>query len=417
MIERDEDIVVVGGGAAGLAAAIKAKEIGAERVLVVDRNEELGGILPQCIHTGFGLHYFRENLTGPEYVTRFIRRARDLGIEFALNTMVLRITPEKELILVNSTEGLSLIRAKAIILAMGCRERPRGGLDIPGSRPSGIFTAGTAQRILDIEGYMPGKKIVILGSGDVGLIMARRFAMEGAQVEAVVERLPFPGGLSRNVVQCLEDFKIPLLLEYTVTSIQGLDRVEAITVSKVDERQNIIPGSERVIACDTMILSVGMIPENELSDDAGVVLDPATGGPSVDECMGTSVSGIFACGNVVHVHDLVDHVTQAGELAGESAAKHVLGILPPSRKIALRTGENVRYVVPQYISGERPIDIYLRVTKPMKAVRVLFGNLSESRKSVRPPETVVFKLTKGKLEKLDKKSELFLNITGGLESE
>jgi len=417
MTERDEDVVVVGGGAAGLAAAIKAKETGAERVLIVDRNEELGGILPQCIHTGFGLHYFRENLTGPEYVTRFIRRTRDLGIRSALNTMVLRITPEKEVIMVNSTEGLSLIRAKAIVLAMGCRERPRGSLDIPGTRPAGLLTAGTAQRILDIEGYMPGKRIVILGSGDVGLIMARRFAVEGARVEAVVERLPFPGGLNRNVVQCLEDFKIPLLLEHTITSVHGLDRVDSITVSKVDEKQNLIPGSERMIDCDTLILSVGMIPENELSEGAGVVLDPVTGGPLVNECMETSVSGIFACGNVVHVHDLVDHVTQAGELAGESAAEHVLGVLQPLKRIALKTGENVRYVVPQYISGERPVDIYLRVTEPMREVRVFLGNLSESRRFVRPPETVVFRLTKGKLEKLDKKSELVLSIKGGSEHE
>ncbi len=414
MIERDVDVAVVGGGAAGLAAAIKAKETGAEKVLVIDRNEEPGGILPQCIHTGFGLHYFKENLTGPEYVSRFIRSAKNLEIEFKLETMVLQITPDKQLTAVNGTDGLTMVQAKAIVLAMGCRERPRGGLDIPGTRPAGIFTAGTAQRIMDIEGYLPGKRIVVLGSGDVGLIMARRFAMEGARVEAVVERYPYPGGLSRNVVQCLEDFKIPLLLEHTVTSIHGVDRVEAVTVSKVDERQVQIPGSERTIKCDTLVLSVGMIPENELSEGAGVTLDPATRGPFVDERMETSVPGIFACGNVVHVHDLVDHVTQAGEQAGEHAAKYALDRLPPIvRRVALKAAENVRYIVPQFISCESPVDIYFRVKEPMSNARILFGNLVERRRAVRPPETVVFKLTKRKIEKLDKRNELFVGITGG----
>jgi NADPH-dependent 2,4-dienoyl-CoA reductase/sulfur reductase-like enzyme len=418
MIERYEDVVIIGGGAAGLAAAIKAKETGVEKVLVIDRNEGLGGVLPQCIHTGFGLHYFKENLTGPEYVTRFIQKAEKLGVNCMLDTMVLKITPEKQLTAVNSIDGLSLLHAKSIVLAMGCRERPRGGLDIPGTRPAGIYTAGTAQRILDIEGYMPGKRIVVLGSGDVGLIMARRFAMEGARVEAVVERLPFPGGLSRNVVQCLEDFKIPLFLKHTVTLIHGTERVEAVTISKVDENQRIIPSSERVVECDTLILSVGMIPENELSEGIGVVLDPSTGGPLVDEYMQTSVSGVFACGNVVHVHDLVDHVTQAGELAGEYAARYALETLSPlERRVALKAGENVRYIVPQIIGCDNPVEIYLRVREPMQGVRVLLGNLSEPRRAVRPPETVVFRLTERKLKKLDKRDELTVNITRGLKDE
>jgi NADPH-dependent 2,4-dienoyl-CoA reductase/sulfur reductase-like enzyme len=364
------------------------------------------------------LHYFKENLTGPEYVTRFIRKVESLGINCMLNTMVLRITPEKQLIAVNSTDGLSLIHAKSIVLAMGCRERPRGALDIPGTRPAGIYTAGTAQRILDIEGYMPGKRIVILGSGDVGLIMARRFAMEGAKVEAVVERLPYPGGLSRNVVQCLEDFKIPLFLEHTVTKIHGTERVEAVTISNIDANQRIISSSERVVDCDTLILSVGMIPENELSEGVGVVLDPSTGGPLVDEHMQTSVSGVFACGNVVHVHDLVDHVTLAGELAGKYAAWSVLGTLPAfERRIALKAGENVRYVVPQFVSCEKPVDIYLRVREPLQGARVLIGNLSEPRRAVRPPETVVFRLTERKLKKLDKRDELTVNIIRGVKDE
>ncbi|MBL7119014.1 FAD-dependent oxidoreductase [Candidatus Bathyarchaeota archaeon] len=414
MIKRDVDVAVVGGGAAGLASAIKAKEEGAAKVLVIDRNEEPGGILPQCIHTGFGLQYFRENLTGPEYVSRFIRRARNLGVEFKLETMVLRLTPGKQLTAVNGTDGLVAVQAKAVVLAMGCRETPRGGLSIPGTRPAGIFTAGTAQRIMDIEGYAPGRRIVVLGSGDVGLIMARRFAMEGAHVEAVVERYAYPGGLSRNVVQCLEDFEIPLLLEHTVTSIHGDDRIEAITVSRVDDRQIPVPGSERMIKCDTLVLSVGMIPENELSEGAGVTLDPATRGPLVDERTETSTPGVFACGNVVHVHDLVDHVTQAGELAGENAAKYALGRLPPlERKTTILAGGNVRYVVPHFISCETPVDLYFRVEAPMQNVQILFGNLTEKRRVVRPPETVVFKLTKRKIEKLDKGDKLVLGIARG----
>lgn len=411
MVERDIDVAVIGGGAAGLAAAIRAKEAGAETVVILDRNEELGGILPQCIHSGFGLHYFKENLTGPEYISRFIKKAQGLGIRCKLETMVLKITPKKEVMAVNSVDGLLAFRSNAIILAMGCRERVRGALSIPGTRPAGVFTAGTAQRLMDIEGYMPSERVVILGSGDVGLIMARRFAMEGAKVEAVVEMLPYPGGLDRNVVQCLEDFNIPLLLQHTVTFVHGADRVEAVTTAKVDGNGRPIPGTERTMECDTLILSVGLIPENELSEATGIALDPATGGPVVNERMETSVQGIFACGNVVHVHDLVDHVTQVGELAGESAARHVLNKLPPlSRKITLRAGENVRYVVPQIISGKEPVTLYTRVRKPMRDVKVKIGNLAIPKRVVKPPETVVIKLTEERLEKLEKNDKLVVSI-------
>lgn len=411
MVEGGIDVAVIGGGAAGLAAAIRAKEAGAETVVILDRNEELGGILPQCIHSGFGLHYFKENLTGPEYISRFIKKPRGLGIGCKLETMVLKITPKKEVVAVNSVDGLLAFRANAIILAMGCRERARGALSIPGTRPAGVFTAGTAQRLMDVEGYMPGERVIILGSGDVGLIMARRFAMEGAKVEAVVEMLPYPGGLDRNVVQCLEDFNIPLLLQHTVTFVHGADRVEAVTTAKLDGNGRPIPGTERMMECDTLILSVGLIPENELSEAAGIALDPATGGPIVNEHMETSVQGIFACGNVVHVHDLVDHVTQVGELAGERAARHVLNKLPPlSRKITLRAGENVRYVVPQIISGKEPVTLYTRVRKPMRDVKVKIGNLTIPKRVVKPPETVVIKLTEERLEKLEKKDKLVVSI-------
>jgi len=411
LAKRNVDIVVIGGGAAGLAAAIKAKEKGVENVLIIERSEELGGILPQCIHTGFGLSYFKENLTGPEYISRFIKKAQDLQIEYKPDTMVLEITPEKEITAVNSVDGLLTLQAKAIVLAMGCRERTRGMLGIAGTRPAGILTAGTAQRLMDIEGYMPGAKVVILGSGDVGLIMARRFAMEGAKVEAVVEILPYPSGLDRNVVQCLEDFNIPLLLQHTVTSIHGSDRVEAVTVAKVDASGKPLQDTERIIECDTLILSVGLIPENELSETADIALDSVTGGPIVNEYMETSVQGIFACGNVVHVYDLVDHVTQAGELAGESAARHVLNQLPPlTRKITLKAGDNVRSVVPQIIGGKEQVTLYLRVKKPMRDVEVTIGNLTIPKRVVKPPEMVVVNLTKQALEKLEKKDELKVSV-------
>lgn len=406
------DLLVIGGGAAGLAAAIKAREEGVERILVLERAEELGGILPQCIHTGFGLHYFGENLTGPEYISRFIEKLHKLGIEYKLNTMVLRLFPDKRVLAANSDDGLLEIHAGAVILAMGCRERTRGQLNIPGTRPAGIYTAGTAQRLMDIEGYLPGRRVVILGSGDVGLIVARRFAMEGAKVEAVVEILPFPGGSDRNVVQCLQDFDIPLLLEHTVTSIHGRDRVEGVTIAKVDQDGKPIPGTERTIECDTLILSVGLIPENELSREAGLSLDPATLGPVVDEHMETSVRGIFACGNVVHVHDLVDHVTWEGELAGAMAARYLSGIPPIPKRIRLTPGNNVRYVVPQVISGEEPFVLQMRVKKPIRNAEVRIGKLSISKRVVKPSEVSTINIEGEALRELKAGREWVVSVEG-----
>jgi NADPH-dependent 2,4-dienoyl-CoA reductase/sulfur reductase-like enzyme len=400
-VEREVELVVVGGGAAGLAAALKAREEGVREVWVLDRNERPGGILPQCIHTGFGLHYFRENLTGPEYIHRFLRRVREEGITLRTETMVLELTGEREVRAVNSRDGLLKLRAGAVVLAMGCRERARGSLLIPGGRPAGIFTAGTAQRLLDVEGLLPGREVVILGSGDVGLIMARRFVMEGIRVRAVVEQLPYPGGLTRNVVQCLEDFGIPLLLRSTVIYIHGRERMEGVTVAEVDGEGRPVPGTERRIPCDTLILSVGLIPENELSEGAGVLLDGRTGGPVVDEFMRTSLEGVFACGNAVTVFDLVDHVTLTGERAGEAAARYLRGELPPPRGVReVEPGENVRLVVPQRIAGEGPVTLYLRVSRPLREVRVEVGGRSFPRKAVRPPEMVTLTLGREEVEKL-----------------
>ena len=410
---NEVDVCVVGGGAAGLAAAIEAKENGAERVVVLDRNEELGGILPQCIHTGFGLHYFRENLTGPEYVTRFINKARQVEIGCKLETMVLDLKPTREILAVNQKDGLFKLRAKSLVLAMGCREKARGALRIPGTRPAGIFTAGAAQRFMDIEGYLPGRRVVILGSGDVGLIMARRLAMEGAEVEAVVEMLPYAGGLQRNVVQCLQDFNIPLMLNHTATLVQGTNRVEAVTVAEVDDTRKPLPNSERTIECDTLILSVGLIPENELSEAAGAVLDPSTGGPIVDEDMQTTVPGVFACGNVVQVQDLVDHVTALGELAGKSAAEYAQHRLTPLRKrVAMRAGLNVRNVVPQIISGEKTVRLQIRVGKPLKNVTVRVGGFSMPRRIVRPPEMVTYSMDGERLKELGVIEELVVKVEG-----
>ena len=401
------DVAVVGGGAAGLAAAISAKEVGADRVVLLDRNSELGGILPQCIHTGFGVHYFGENLTGPEYISRFISKAEELGIEFKLDTMVLRINSGRRLLASSSLEGLFELDARAVVLAMGCRERTRGAVEIPGTRPAGIFTAGTAQRLMDIEGYMPGRKVVVLGSGDVGLIMARRLSMEGADVVAVVEVMPHPGGLPRNVVQCLEDFGIPLLLRHAVTAIHGQERVSGVTVAEVGDGGIPVTGSEREVLCDTLVLSVGLIPENELSEGAGVALDPATGGPLVDERMHTSVEGVFACGNVVHVHDLVDHVTETGARAGQGATLFALNELPPpKRRIAVVPGSGIRYVVPQVISGDGPVTLFLRVKSPVRNANLTFGDFAVPLRVARPAEIVAVKLNEEKVETLAHRREI-----------
>ena len=346
------DIVVVGGGPAGLAAAIEAKKNGVDRILVIERDRELGGILQQCIHNGFGLHIFKEELTGPEYAERFIKEMLDLGICYKLDTMVLEICEDKKIHAINTKDGYMIIQAEAIVLAMGCRERTRGALNIPGTRPAGIFTAGMAQRLVNMEGYMVGKRVVILGSGDIGLIMARRMTLEGATVLAVAELMPYSGGLTRNIVQCLEDFHIPLYLSHTIIDIQGKERVERVVIAKVDENKIPIPGTEKTYECDTLLLSVGLIPENELSKGAGIKLDTITGGPVVNEAMETSIEGIFACGNVVHVHDLVDWVTEESRKAGKYAAQYVKKELSPGTSmIKTQPGPGVRYIVPQ---GIRP---------------------------------------------------------------
>ena len=354
-MQNNYDLVIVGGGPAGLAAAEAARKNGIENMIILERDKELGGILNQCIHNGFGLHTFKEELTGPEYAQRFIDRVKERNIPYKLNTMVMDISEQKEVTIMNREEGLQKLQAKSVILAMGCRERPRGALNIPGYRPAGIYSAGTAQRLVNMEGFMPGREVVILGSGDIGLIMARRMTLEGAKVKVVAELMPYSGGLKRNIVQCLDDFGIPLKLSHTVIDIDGKERVKGITLAQVDGRGKPIPGTEEYYSCDTLLLSVGLIPENELSKEAGVELSPVTSGPVVNESLETSIPGVFACGNVLHVHDLVDFVSEEAAAAGKNAARYILGNKErisgdaEEKAIPIVPTEGVRYTVPSHI--------------------------------------------------------------------
>ena len=352
------DLVIVGGGPAGLAAAIAAKKKGIDDILIVERDDRLGGILNQCIHNGFGLHTFQEELTGPEYAYRFICQVKELEIPCLTGTMVLDITPEKIITIMNRKDGVVQIQAKSIILAMGCRERPRGALNIPGYRPMGIYSAGTAQRLVNVEGYLPGKEVVILGSGDIGLIMARRMTLEGAKVKVVAELMPYSGGLKRNIVQCLDDFGIPLKLRHTVVDIKGKKKLEGVTLAEVDEKGKPVPGTEEYYSCDTLLLSCGLIPENELSREMGISMNPVTNGPIVDESLESSISGVFVCGNVLHVHDLVDFVSEEAKCAGENAADYIQGKLSKVERdpVFIEVEGGIRYTVPASVAPERMRD-------------------------------------------------------------
>ena len=416
------DILVVGAGPAGLAAAIAAKRAGINNLVVLEREDEPGGILRQCIHTGFGLHRFQVELTGPEYAHRDIITARDLNIDIRTGRTLLNVENNKVVTAISRERGLEIYKAKAVILAMGCRERPRGALASPGTRCAGIYSAGTAQKFVNMEGYMPGKRIVILGSGDIGLIMARRMTLQGAKVLACVELMPYSSGLNRNIVQCLQDFNIPLYLSHTVVDIQGKERLESVTVAKVDENRRPIPGSEFVLKCDTLLLSVGLIPENELSIGAGVQLSPATSGAVVDNALQTNIDGIFACGNVLHVHDLVDFVSDESFLAGRSAAEYVHGAMHKGVQINIQDGRGVRGCVPQKILLPNDIKDDFCVSVMFRTDRVYrqryitaFADdepiFSQKKMILTPGEMVVIKLDATMLKKCQGKRTLRFEVT------
>lgn len=414
----EHDIVIIGGGPAGLAAAAAAKKAGTEDILILEREGHLGGILNQCIHNGFGLHTFKEELTGPEYASRYIDMIEKEQIPYKLNTMVLSISSDRVLTVINREEGLIQIKAGAVILAMGCRERPRGALNIPGYRPAGIYSAGTAQRLMNLDGYEVGKEVVILGSGDIGLIMARRMTLEGAKVKVVAELMPYSGGLKRNIVQCLDDYGIPLKLSHTVVEIHGKERVTGVTLAAVDEKRRPVPGTEEYYSCDTLLLSVGLIPENELSKSAGVDLDQITGGPVVNDCLETSISGVFACGNVLHVHDLVDYVSEEAALAGRSATAYARSQKeePASSNVRIRAVNGVRYTVPQFVNRESEADqwkIRFRVSDVYRDrfISIYYGDervYHKKKKVLAPGEMEQVAIKKESLEKYPDLAEIVI---------
>lgn len=414
------DLVVIGGGPGGLAAAIEAKKNGVDNILVIERDKELGGILQQCIHNGFGLHEFKEELTGPEYAQRFIEKLLEMNIEYKLDTMVLDLTEDKKIHAINSKDGYMVIEAKAVILAMGCRERTRGAISIPGDRPSGVFTAGAAQRFINMEGYMVGKKVLILGSGDIGLIMARRLTLEGAEVKAVVELMPFSGGLTRNIVQCLDDYNIPLYLSHTVIDVVGKDRLEKVVIAKVDENRKPIPGTEKEYECDTLLLSVGLIPENDISRKTGLEIDRRTNGLIVNEMMETSAEGIFACGNVVHVHDLVDFVSAEARKAGTAAAKYIKNEVKDGEYKEVINGKGITYTVPQKFRVEnidKALEIFMRVNNIYKNVKLEVKDeekvlMSLNKQHLAPGEMEKVMVPKKILDTMVGKS-LTVEVTGG----
>jgi thioredoxin reductase len=389
------DLAIIGAGPAGLAAAVEAKRLGIKDLVVFERDERPGGILRQCIHAGFGLEKFNEELTGPEYANRYIKMAESWRIDISLDTTVLNIDKNRALTVVSEQGGLRQVDCKSVILAMGCRERPRGALGIPGTRPAGVFTAGHAQRLINVEGYMPGRTVVILGSGDIGLIIARRLALEGAQVKAVAEILPYPSGLIRNVVQCLNDFAIPLLLRHTVAEIHGDKRVEGVTLVQVDDRWNPVEGTAQCIECDTLLLSVGLIPENELSKAAGVTIDPKTGGAYVNDYFETSVEGLFSCGNVLHVNDVVDNVSLEGETAAYGAFHRIKGLPAERPIISIKGDDTIGQIVPQRITGLRDTTFHMRVNRPMKKFILRVGDRFEKKYPyARPSEMIWVKVPK-----------------------